>query len=88
MARKDWYTVKVRSTKDGYDVLKVNEDFKHTGTYQVDANIVACTCFAGNKSTCRHRDMVKMYATNQLLDSGRYYNFDKRVFYEPPAMEM
>lgn len=88
MARKDWYTVKDAGDQ-GYAVLKLDEDFRHTETYHVTRRPdVACTCFAGNKSTCRHRQIVQMYISNNLVGSGRLYNFDKTKFYDPPAMEV
>lgn len=86
MARKDWYTVKNHSAAEGggWKVLKFDEDFKQTETYLVDLNIVACTCMAGYRGTCRHREIVKLFRANDLVGSHRMYNFDKAKWFEPP----
>lgn len=89
MARKDWYTVKT-GTDTGWEVKKFDEDFRLSDTYYVDKNPNPtermCTCFAGTKDTCRHRQIVTLFLTNGIIDSNKLYNFDKAKWYIPPQI--
>jgi hypothetical protein len=88
MARNDYYTIKPLG-ENGWNVLKVTADFEPAGGYTVSdsSNHLECDCFAGNKHTCRHRDMVRMYKSSaefrQKIDNGAKYNFDKDKWLEP-----
>lgn len=90
MGRKDIYTV--YDKPESFEVVKMDHDFEHIETYHVSkvpgANV--CTCFAGNKDTCRHRQMVEIFREAGKLDSREAYNYDKHKWVTRPkaAMEM
>jgi hypothetical protein len=61
VARKEIYHVQFKGHSDGFEVHKGDLDFNPTGIYHVDHLAKGCDCFASNKSTCRHREMVKLW---------------------------
>lgn len=89
MAEKAWYSVK-SETPTRWKVTKVVEkDINKSTSYNVaqSGNELICTCFAGNKSTCRHREMVKLFQTNQAIDSGAMYQWDTKTWREATPEE-
>jgi hypothetical protein len=91
MSYKDYYTIKSHS--EGWTVHKVSMDFEPQGGYKVSdrSGRLECECFASNKHTCRHRDMVRMYKANlefrAKVDQGSLYNFDKDKWLAPIKQE-
>lgn len=89
MARNEIYHIHPKTTDTGFEVLKGDKDLNPTGKYTVDISGRFCDCFAGNKSTCRHRQMVDMWRSPERLadetctfrekmEAGFWYEFDKR----------
>lgn len=71
--------------------IKLDKDFEVTGQYVVTIvnwgkpnQFMTCECFAGSKSTCRHRTMLTTFIEQDKIDSGALYEFDKDKWYEPP----
>jgi hypothetical protein len=64
-------------------------DYEPTGSYAVSdiGGRLECSCFANNKSTCRHREMVRRYkvdpAFREKMDTGWMWNHDREVFLPP-----
>jgi len=54
-------------------------------------NYYECPCFASNRHTCRHRDMVRMYENDaefrQKIDDHWLYNYDKDKWQAPVKVE-
>lgn len=68
MARNELYSVRpLRQGQDGWRVTKVDRDFNVTGGYTVGPSTRTCDCFAGNKETCRHRQMVEKYLNPSVV---------------------
>jgi hypothetical protein len=90
MSYKELYTLKPSETANGWVVYKVNkDDYEPTGQYNVsDINgRLECDCFASNKSTCRHRNMVRRYKEDpefrSKIDSKHMWSPDKERFSPP-----
>jgi hypothetical protein len=87
MGRKNLYTVRGRE-KGLFEVIKFDEDLNPEETYHISeldelGASVICTCFAGSKPTCRHRQMVRVFQAENRIDSGWMYNFDKKQWFKP-----
>lgn len=88
MASKDVYTVSQLGLV--FEVKKFDEDFNYLQTYhatemgQNDANMI-CSCPAGSKPTCRHRQMARIFEAEEKLGTGEFYHFDKKKWY--PALK-
>jgi hypothetical protein len=87
MARKELYYIRFKGP-DGFEVIKGDLDFNPTGTYHVDTSAKGCDCFASNKSTCRHRTMVRRWLSpermthetctfREKMEANFWYEFDR-----------
>lgn len=93
MARNHLYTIK--STSDTtFSVTKFDLDFNPEGElYHVSVigagkqQSTICTCPAGHRTTCRHRQMLDVFKEEERIDSGWFYHFDKRVWIEPISLD-
>lgn len=88
MGKNNLYTIK--STSDStYSVAKFDSDLMLDGElYHVSeigpggANMV-CTCPAGGRPTCRHRQMLRLFQAENRVNSGWFYHFDKKQWVKP-----
>lgn len=91
MAKKDWYQVK-QETPSRWQVIKLDEDLRQVTIYHVarigDGEEMVCTCFAGNKSTCRHRKMIPIFKANAAIGTNAMYQFDSDKWMEPPEVDV
>jgi hypothetical protein len=98
MSYKNRYTIRSMPRELGESVLaswkciKFDRDHEVEGIYVINkiysptapnASILTCGCFAGNKETCRHRQMVEVFDVTHRIDSGWTFDFDKKRWYEP-----
>lgn len=87
MSRKEIYkVVPMGDTGCMWEVIKADFDFNYTGKYHVSKSTLGhmeCDCFAGNKSTCRHRMMVDLFVAVDY-HHGQWYNFDKAIWIPNP----
>ena len=62
---------------------------KFTNDLDVEASYITseaeCECPAGNRPTCRHRQMLPRMLNVGAEDSGMFYDFDTDQFLEPIA---
>lgn len=83
MARQHIYTV-MSGTPENWDVIKMERDFEHVETYKVSKHVSVCSCYAGSKSTCRHRELLKIFQQANAIDSRRAYDYDRDKWIDPP----
>ena len=102
MSYKHRYTV--RSIKpphnqdlETWSIIKFDRDHDLEGTYIVSkiyspsapgGSILLCDCFASNKPTCRHREMIKIFLSDNAVDSGRTYDYDKKRWFDAIGFEV
>jgi len=90
MARDNLYKIALIKSSGGIDefeVYKLDEDFFHLQTYHVSRRsydngsrvFFACDCYAGNRSVCRHRTMVKRWI-EEPANRDKAIDFDRGVF--------
>lgn len=85
MARNELYGIK-RTSETTWRVQKIDRDFEMTGHYDISdiRDKLECTCFASNKPTCRHRQMIERIKTDpkfyEHMGNGGWFNFDKEQF--------
>lgn len=89
MGRLNIYTV-LSGTTENWTVTKMDRDWEVEDTYYVSKHVSVCSCFAGSKSTCRHRQLVDIFVAEQKVDSREAYDFDKQRWVPRPkaAMEL
>ncbi len=83
MGRQHIYTV-LSGTDMNWDVVKMERDFEPIETYHVSKHVSVCSCYAGSKDTCRHRQLIGIFETAQAINSRRAYDFDKGKWIDPP----
>jgi len=74
----------VRSTVDGYQILKCDEDFNFVRSYAVlkRRGGYFCDCPYGSAPThrrsdeCRHVKMIKLFEEAKAIDKGIFYCYD------------
>lgn len=92
MGKKSLYTI--RATSDStYSITKLDEDLNPEGEiYHISelgptgADMI-CTCPAGAKPTCRHRQMLRLFQAEDRIDKGWLYHFDKKQWIPPINLE-
>ena len=84
MRKTAWYLV--RGTSPHWEVLKFDFAGIYATTYNVGeaGNGLTCDCYAGNRETCRHRQMIQLF---EGKPSGTLYNFDLDLWKEPEDAE-
>jgi hypothetical protein len=83
MARQHIYTV-MSGNEMNWDVIKMERDFEHVETYHISKHVSVCSCYAGSKPTCRHRELLSIFKMEDAIDSRRAYDYDKAKWIEPP----
>ena len=66
----------MRHTPDGYRMVKWDQYLNIEGIYNITYRRGRhyCDCPQGQKShTCKHREMIPMFARTKNIDSGRFY---------------
>lgn len=84
MAEKAWYAISQESPTR-WKVTKFKADFTFDREYQVGESEghLFCSCFAGNKETCRHRRMIPIFQQQAAIGTGWMYQFDTNQWMEP-----
>jgi hypothetical protein len=89
MSYKNIYTVFDRgpSTSD-YEVVKMDRDFKVERIYKVGKSLFGCDGeWCSHRPTCRHRETAKIFVEQNLVNSRRALDFDKKRWIEQPKLE-
>ncbi len=75
----------LRTTPQGYRIVKFDEDFNAIAIYEMKLwrGRVDCACFQANKSTCRHREMVTLFNQHNRADKGWFYRYDTGKWLSP-----
>ena len=90
MGKQALYGITDGPNPQSYKCTKVEND--KVETYYISEagargqNLV-CTCFAGNKPTCRHRQMLRLFQAEDKIGKGWLYHFDKKEWIEPQTPE-
>ena len=87
MGRMNIYTV-LSGNEANWSVVKMDRDWNQEDTYHVSKHVNVCSCFAGNKTTCRHRELVEVFKRANAVDSRRAYDFDKDKWIDPPKAHL
>jgi len=87
MGRQNIYTV-LTGTPENWAVTKMTRDWEVEDTYYVNKTVSVCSCFAGSKPTCRHRQLVGIFQDANAIDSRRAYDFDRGKWIDPPKASM
>jgi len=90
MGKANVYTVNQGSGPTYFEVQKFDEDLNLEGTHHVSEigmGLYICSCPAGGRTSCRHRDMVRLFCQQQLVGKRWTYHFDKQKWSPPPFQD-
>ncbi len=68
----------LRSADGSYRIQKFDEELNplFDSSYLISENFKECSCPAGHRQTCRHRQMLGPMLAANLLDSPDFWNHD------------
>jgi len=69
-----------------YRMSKFDNDLNLNGSYtlrHVRGRTYACDCPAANRHTCRHREMMPLFLAEKAVNTGRFYDYDKKMWIAP-----
>ncbi len=83
MGKQNIYTV-LSGTPENWTCVKMDRDFNEEDTYYISKHVSVCSCYAGSKSTCRHRELVSIFQMENRVDSREAFDFDKKRWVQRP----
>ncbi len=66
-----------------WQITKFDSDFNVEATYTTSAQ--GCDCPAGERSSCRHRKMIPIFAQHGHIDDGWFLEYETRQWRKPLA---
>lgn len=75
------YNVRTASGEDNYRVTKFDEDFNVEATYDLTHSPRwgwSCNCHAGQRATCRHREMIVWFIKYDAVNKNLFLDYDKK----------
>jgi hypothetical protein len=75
----------LKTDGDEYRITKFTNDLEVESSYLTSHQ--ECTCPAGHRPTCRHRQMLPSMLAADLADSGGFYDFESQQVLVPLAEE-
>jgi len=81
----------LKTTENGYQIFKLGDDFEHQATYELEwtahdkqgRDKLSCSCPAGARPNCRHREMAYLFTSERKIDKGWLFDYDNRQWHEP-----
>ena len=74
-----------RTHNNEYTITKLTADYEPIATYELSPR--SCTCPAGFRPSCRHREMLPTFLAAGHVDDGTFYNYDLKTWLPPLTME-
>lgn len=77
----------MRSHDGGFSITKFDADLNPLDTYQVSPD--ACTCPAGVRPSCRHRQMLPVFIAADAIDQPMFWSFEEQAWFrlDEPSSE-
>lgn len=75
----------LKSADGDWRITKFTNELDPEGSYLVSSD--ACTCPAGVRPTCRHRQMLPKFLAAEAEDSGMFFHFETEQFLAPDLGE-
>jgi hypothetical protein len=69
-----------------FQMTKFDKDWNVLATYQVSHH--GCACKAGHHHTCRHREMLLAFITDQHVGDGWMIDYHTRLWWKPNTGEV
>jgi len=79
------YNVKSIGSDTSYQITKFDEDFVPDTTYEV--SLSECSCPAGVRPTCRHRQMLPEFIAEGTIDTNKMYRYETHEWINGPEVE-
>lgn len=64
-----------RHSGDEYRITKFDHDMNVESSYT--CSLIECTCPAGERPTCRHRQMLPKFLQREAVDTDWLFDFDR-----------
>lgn len=90
MGKKALYGIEQGANPGAFKCTKVEDDkmeVYHLSEVGDRRASIICTCFAGSKPTCRHRQMLRLFQAEDRVGKGWLYHFDNKQWYPPQNPE-
>lgn len=73
------YSCKSETHPDGdnYRITKFDADMNVESSYQIALDGSWCMCPAGERSTCRHREMLPKFIAKEAINSFWLFDYDR-----------
>jgi hypothetical protein len=80
----------LKRTPGGYRMVKFDFLLNVQEVYNIrySRGRLHCECFAANKPTCRHRDMIPLFVTKRAVDSLKFYCYETQQWWQPIKMTL
>lgn len=75
------YHLRSASPRDTYRITKLDADYSIEASYLVSKH--ECTCPAGARDTCRHRQMLPFFLQKEHVDNGWMLDWHTRQWRKP-----
>ena len=78
----------LRKTSSGHRMVKFDDLLNVEAIYNI-AFVHGhhnCECFAANRASCRHRDMIPAFYAHKAVDNGKFYCYETGEWL--PAIKM
>lgn len=69
-------------------IAKFDDDFNVAETYTIEihGSRMSCSCPAGVRPSCRHRNMVGTFTLANAINSDNFYCYETQLWYRPIAV--
>lgn len=77
------YTIHPTKESKAWRVSKMSADLDVLESYHISevGHTLVCACPAGGRSTCRHREMLRLFQGLDRIGSGMFYQYDSKLWY-------
>lgn len=77
----DLYNARQSASGQPITITKFDSDLNPLASYTV--TVLECSCPAGFRPMCRHREMLPTFLTSGHVDDGTFYNYDLKTWLPP-----
>jgi hypothetical protein len=71
----------IRRSNHAYLIAKFDDDFNVESAYELTEN--ECSCPAGSRKSCRHRQMLPVFLAANAVDTEQFYCFETSSWVKP-----
>lgn len=73
----------MKTITSGYEVSKFDDDMNVMSVSHVSLSGRECSCPAGFKLSCRHREMLHHFQSKKAIDTDKFFDYELGIWYQP-----